>query len=172
MKVSLPPAAANTPPANTTQKLPASAPIDAKTLAERKKAEKVAEEFESIFLDMMLKSMRKTAVGEEQSNAQSIYTSMLDSEYAKNMSANKSFGIKSLILDWLEKHNHTKPADGNSTSVDPTNLSNPSIEAVRKTELQNLEKFPPAAAGRLDLETLKSKMATDIYTMQSRMLGK
>ena len=120
----------------------------------------------------MLKSMRKSAVGEEESNAQSIYTSMLDSEYAKQMSANKSFGIKSLILDWLEKHNHTKPADGNANSPDLTNHSNPPIEKVRNSEIQNQEKFRPTEAGRLDLETLKSKMATDIYTMQSRMLGK
>jgi flagellar protein FlgJ len=172
MKVSLPPAIANTAPSNAAQKSTASSPIDAKTLAERKKAEKVAEEFESIFLDMMLKSMRKTAVGEEESNAQSIYTSMLDSEYAKQMSANKSFGIKSLILDWLEKHNHTKPADGNANSVDLTNPSDPPIEKVRSSEIQNQEKILPTEAGRLDLESLKSKMATDIYTMQSRMLSK
>lgn len=157
----------NTPPKASAPGLNPAANLDPKALAERKKAEKVAEEFESVFLDMMLKSMRKTAVGEDESNAQSIYTGMLDSEYAKTMSANKSFGIKALILDWLEKNNHTKPIDKTPPGTEVKALSQP-----EPAEVQKQIKTMGLDAKRLDLENLNSKMATEIYSMQSRLLSK
>jgi Rod binding domain-containing protein len=67
-----------------------------------KEAETVAKEFETIYLDMMLKSMRQTAKPENESNAHDIFQSMLDSEYSKIMAESHSFGIRDLILNWMK----------------------------------------------------------------------
>jgi Rod binding domain-containing protein len=67
-------------------------------------AEKVATEFETLFMDLVLKGMRQTAKPENQDNATEIYTSMLDSERTKTMTESQEFGIRSLIMDWLKSN--------------------------------------------------------------------
>ncbi len=74
---------------------------------------KVAEDFESIFLEILLKSMRKTVVKSgflDGGNAEGIYKDMLDSEYAKNMASasgenSLSFQIEKQLLGVLDKNN-------------------------------------------------------------------
>ncbi|MBX9704507.1 MAG: rod-binding protein, partial [Silvanigrellaceae bacterium] len=68
-----------------------------------KDIEQVAKDFETIFLEMMLKSMRDTARPEEESNALNIFQGMLDSEYAKQMSQGQSFGVREMIIDWVKR---------------------------------------------------------------------
>lgn len=69
----------------------------------REEAEKAAQEFETLFVDMMVKSMRQTAQPEEMSNAEDIYQGMLDSEYSKAMTTSNNFGIREQILNWMEQ---------------------------------------------------------------------
>lgn len=66
-------------------------------------AEKVAKDFETMFVDMMLKSMRQTARPDGETNAQSVYSSMLDTEYGKAMTDSTNFGIRDLILNWMQE---------------------------------------------------------------------
>jgi Rod binding domain-containing protein len=57
---------------------------------------KVAEEFESLFLGLVLKSMRDTVMKSglvDGGNAEDIYRSMLDTEYAKIMASQRHTGI-------------------------------------------------------------------------------
>ena len=87
---------------------------DPKTIESIKKAEesvRVAKEFETLFLDMMLKTMRQTAKPEEESNATGIYQGMLDGEYTKSMAEGQDFGIQQMLLRWM-KENDTQVADG------------------------------------------------------------
>jgi Rod binding domain-containing protein len=65
-------------------------------------ASKVAAEFETLFMDLVVKGLRQTAKPQEESNAQDIFTGMLDQEYTKVMTGSREFGIKSLILDWMK----------------------------------------------------------------------
>jgi Rod binding domain-containing protein len=65
-------------------------------------AETVAKQFESLFMDQIVKGMRKTVPTEESSNAMGIYTDMLDGEHAKAMTEAREFGIKQMILDWMK----------------------------------------------------------------------
>ncbi len=69
--------------------------------AKFKEADNVAKEFETLFMEMMLKSMRETIKPEEESNAQSIYKSMLDGEYSKTMTDAQSFGIREMVRNWM-----------------------------------------------------------------------
>jgi soluble lytic murein transglycosylase-like protein len=76
------------------------------------KAQKVAQEFESIFTSIMLKSMRgKNELFENDflpdSLGQKIYTEMLDDEYGKLMANNSNLGIAKLVLAQIHKDDNT-----------------------------------------------------------------
>ena len=64
---------------------------------------KLAEEFESIFTEIMLKSMRDSVHKSELidgGNGEDVFRSMLDSEYAKTMAGQRRSGI----ADAIERH--------------------------------------------------------------------
>lgn len=64
----------------------------------------VAEDFESLFLGIVLKSMRQTVQKSgllDGGNAEEIYGSMLDDEYAKSMAAQRHTGIADNIEEFL-----------------------------------------------------------------------
>jgi flagellar protein FlgJ len=143
---------------------PANSNIASGTAAERAKAEKVAADFESLFIDMMLQSMRKTAIADDQSNAQSIYTSMLDSEYAKQMSSSNSFGIKGMLLDWMEKNTHAPvrdPGTGNTAAAAAAN-DHAGLEKTRTERSDN----------SIDLVDLKNRLARENYALQLKAFPK
>jgi flagellar protein FlgJ len=71
-------------------------------------AKQVAEEFESLFLGLVLKSMRNSVQKSgliDGGNAEDIYKSMLDDEYTKIMAAQRGTGIAEQIEDFLALHN-------------------------------------------------------------------
>ena len=129
-----------------------------KLLQKIKDAENVAKEFETIYLDMMLKSMRQTAKPEDESNAHDIFQGMLDGEYTKLMADSQSFGIRDIILNWMKE---------NDPSLNPNlKIMNESkADHDGKKELFNAKKI---------IDTMKndsylSKMAIEQYKME---LGK
>ena len=67
---------------------------------------KAAQDFESLFLDMVLKSMRETVQKSgfmDGGNSEEIYRSLLDSEYAKIMAANNGTGLSESIVKQFAK---------------------------------------------------------------------
>jgi Rod binding domain-containing protein len=130
-------------------------------------AEKVAAEFEALFLDLMLQSMRKTAAPEDESNAQSIYKSMLDSEYARNMSASSNFGIKELILNWMQKSStqSSSPESTLEASPEPIAPASPSSPAhLKPAQTESTQKALE--------QPMSSRLATEIYALQLKALGR
>ena len=77
--------------------------IDDAAQRRRAEAEQAATDFETMFTDLMLKSMRQTAQPEEASNAHEIYQGMLDQEYSKTMASRGDLGIRDMILQWMEQ---------------------------------------------------------------------
>jgi peptidoglycan hydrolase FlgJ len=69
-----------------------------------KEAESAAQQFETVFVNMMLKAMKETAKPEEESNALGIYNDMLGDEHSKSMASSHSFGIKQAVLDWIKQN--------------------------------------------------------------------
>jgi flagellar protein FlgJ len=65
----------------------APAPADVgDSAAQRQKVKEISQQFESVFLEIVMKSMRDTVIKSELvdgGNAEDIYRSMLDTEYAK-----------------------------------------------------------------------------------------
>lgn len=70
----------------------------------REKIRELSEKFESIFLKMMLKSMRQSVPESkfmDGGNAEDIYRSMLDKEYAEQMASERTTGLADTIEDYL-----------------------------------------------------------------------
>jgi flagellar protein FlgJ len=117
----------------------------------RAEAEKVAQDFETMFVELMVKSMRQTAQREDLSNAEDVYQGMLDSEYSKGMAASRSFGIKEQVLNWLEQtdpqlrlngEGTTPTPDSQSTSVDTQKLRNEAFALKAATQAYQLSSGP------------------------------
>jgi Rod binding domain-containing protein len=65
---------------------------------------KLADEFEGIFLEIVLKSMRETVDKTQLTdggNGEQIFQSMLDSEYAKNLASQRTTGLAASIEQHL-----------------------------------------------------------------------
>ncbi|MBD3419440.1 MAG: transglycosylase SLT domain-containing protein [Chitinivibrionales bacterium] len=70
----------------------------------------VAQEFESLFISMVMRSMRKTVPNSSlvpRSLGEKIYTDMLDTEYSGMISRHESLGLADLIQNELEQHRST-----------------------------------------------------------------
>lgn len=89
------------PPApNARETIPKAPKID----NDHKQIKQLAEEFESFFIGIVLKSMRDTVPKDGMingGNAEDIYRSMLDAEYAKEMSRQRTTGIADNIEKFL-----------------------------------------------------------------------
>lgn len=74
---------------------------------ELKKLKNVSEEFESILINEMFKSMRKTinkADLVKVSMAENIFEDMLYTEYSKEFAKSNSLGVSKMIYDQMEKY--------------------------------------------------------------------
>lgn len=83
------------------QKLPSSKKNDAQL-------EKACKEFESLFLNQLLTSMRKTVpksglFGKKESREKQMYDSMMDQELAKAWSKSDGIGLANVLYQQLKK---------------------------------------------------------------------
>ena len=72
--------------------------------------EALAEEFESMFINQMLKQARqsKLAEGIFSSEAQDTFNNMLDMEYSEILSKKNNFGIAEALIKQFQSHVHLK----------------------------------------------------------------
>lgn len=78
---------------------------------------KLSEEFEAIFLEIVLKSMRETIDKTQMTdggNGEQIFQSMLDSEYSKSLATQRSSGLAATIEENLLR---MMPEDPKATST-------------------------------------------------------
>lgn len=77
-----------------------------------KKIKEVAQEFESLFIEMMFKEMKKTlsntSLSGEESTGQEIFGDMLYTEYAKESSKIGGFGLAKMIENSLKPQVQTR----------------------------------------------------------------
>ena len=78
-----------------------------KGVSEDTKLREAANEFESIFIQQMLKSMRKTSFESDllpKSEGEKIFRSMLDEQYAKLSAKSGSLGLGQMIYQQLKSN--------------------------------------------------------------------
>ena len=75
-----------------------------------KTVDKVAEQFESIFVHQMLKQARQSRLAEGvfSSEAQDTFNNMLDVEYSQILSKKNNFGIAEALIKQFQPHFHSK----------------------------------------------------------------
>lgn len=78
--------------------------VNLKTPENLAQVKKLSEEFEAVFLEIVLKSMRESVQKSDLTNGgngEQIFQSMLDSEYSKNLATYQSTGLASTIMESL-----------------------------------------------------------------------
>jgi murein DD-endopeptidase MepM/ murein hydrolase activator NlpD len=90
------------------------APVEPKVQSRNEKELRAAAaEFESLFINQMMKSMRET-IGKSElfhgGNAEDIYTSMLDTELSKSMAKSGGIGLADMLLRQLSDGSGEPPA--------------------------------------------------------------
>lgn len=95
-----------------------------------KKIRQLAEDFEAVFLETMVAAMRKTVDKSgliDGGNAEEIYRSMLDSEYAKLMSAQRSTGLANAIEGYM-----LGTQRGSAPAANPKVPTTPGLQGIGK----------------------------------------
>ena len=108
--------------------------------------EKVARDFESVFLHKLLTAMRKTVPksGLLDSFASDMYQSMMDEEIAKEMSTKKGMGMGEMIYNELSNINRVRRGQSIQSTytqlkTDPAVLGNKLKDKVSDIKLPNLK---------------------------------
>ncbi|TWW11535.1 flagellar rod assembly protein [Planctomyces bekefii] len=125
---------------------------NARAASDREDIKKVANEFESLFLNIVMKAMRNTVQKSgliDGGNAEEIYKSMLDEEYTKMMAAQRTTGIANQIEDFMLRSQGLLGADQASGKA----AGGVGIRAYQNATLQNAAK-----SATMDIErSLRSK---------------
>ena len=84
----------------------------------------VAQQFESLFVNMLFKSMREASAqtsitGEKQSPAEAMFTDMLDEKRSEAIGQTGAFGIGRLVEDQLKASVLANPAQAAKAAVVP-----------------------------------------------------
>ncbi len=93
---------------------------DTSRLASRANLEKAGKQFEAVFTQMMLKSMRAPHLAEDLfgSKAQDTFRDMQDQKLSETMATAKPLGIGKAMVDFLAKSQAALQADAASTSTE------------------------------------------------------
>ena len=82
--------------------------LELQTEAEKEEIKMACEEFESYFLQMMFREMRKTSFNEDgmfaRSNAEKIFTDMMDEEVAKSAAKAGGIGLADMMYKQMVAH--------------------------------------------------------------------
>ncbi len=120
------------------------------------KIKKLSTDFESIFMEQIFHSMRSSVQKSglvDGGNAEEIYTSMLDSEYAKQMTSGGTGGLAHMIEHQLLQTMGIK--------------SEPSVPSARKSAAQNYERVGGATL-RPEQKQVTMKLDKSTAIKQSR----
>jgi peptidoglycan hydrolase FlgJ len=125
-----------------------------------KAVKQVATQFEALFMQMVLKSMRDASPksGMLDSSDQQMYTSMLDEQLAQKI-ASGGTGLADVIARQLSRNLPSSAADGTAGAVpSAATEGKPSVAASAAKEGSPLQGSSPASPSHL-LETLRAAAA-------------
>lgn len=111
-----------------------------------------AAEFESLFINQMMKSMRDTIAKSELfhgGNAEEIYTSMLDAELSKSMARSGGIGLADMLLKQLSSQEPEAPfeVNGSVPSSKAFPIEKPSAPAATSAPPPAQEESPEEGGG-------------------------
>lgn len=107
---------------------------------------KLSEDFEAIFLGLVLKSMRESVQKAgliDGGNAENIYRSMLDDEYAKQMAAQHHTGLADEIANFLSGQNELRGQKAYTSQGLPDDAKKATIGDMKLSPLPSGTTPPP-----------------------------
>lgn len=108
-----------------------------KTMKSKDKVENLAREFESIFMNQMLKAMRQTIPKNEMINgghAEDIYSSLLDEEFSRRMAYTQQGGISQSLAKQLNMVIEEQSGKAKSHDLSGQGVKEPIKPGTAKTE--------------------------------------
>jgi flagellar protein FlgJ len=129
-----------------------------------------AQQFESLFTNMMLKSMRQAKLGEGLGDSQEsdLYQDMYDQQIALKMSQGKGIGLADMLVQQLTRNRAAKAASGAagtspSPASPPAAASAPPSTSERIGFVKSMEPYATAAASQLGVapDTLIAQAALE-----------
>jgi flagellar protein FlgJ len=128
-----------------------------------------AQQFESLFTNMMLKSMREAKLGNGLGDSQEsdLYQDMYDQQIALKMSQGKGLGLADMLVQQLTRNRAAKAAQAAGTSTgstdSPAAASAPPSTGDRISFVKSIEPYATAAAAQLGVapDTLIAQAALE-----------
>ena len=117
-----------------------------------KTVDKVAEQFESIFINMMLQSMRKATErsGLMDSDAAQTYESMFDQELALHLSEQGGFGVAEALERQMQMNQSRKRVTAPDGLPLKGDIPNGSMRLSQGTDTYTLDRKPANSARTLE----------------------
>jgi len=108
-----------------------------------------AQQFESLMIGMMLKSMRETKFSDEDDPMTSgegvkLYRDLLDQQWAERLAKGRGLGFADMIVKSMEKYGTTVPAE---TVAPPAGAGLPAIATVESRAAESLQLQRPYESG-------------------------
>jgi len=106
----------------------------------------VAKQFESIFVNMMLKSMRDASFGDElfDSNQSELYQEMFDKQIALDMTKDKGIGLADVLVQQMQRYapaeNGTKNTASQISNIE-NKVTDPFVGSRSKTDFKTTKEF-------------------------------
>lgn len=132
----------------------------------------VAKQFEALFMNMMLKSMREAspqdgAFDNEQSR---MYTAMLDQQLSQNMAA-RGVGLADVLIRQLSSAGGSPPLQTQpGAAAAPLAPSDAALDALPKASVQSIGASPPSTAAPVaDAGKPKASQPAHVQAFQARL---
>ena len=119
---------------------------------------KVAQQFESMFLSMMLKNMRATLPGADPlaNDASKLATDMYDQQLAQTMSKGRGIGLAEALVKQIERAQGTQPKAS-------TDLSKSTLDAFSDAMPLSMTRIRPQAAAPAAPDSTPTSSGTSVH---------
>ena len=137
----------------------------------------VARQFESIFINMVMKSMRDASFGDPlfDSNQSEMYQEMFDKQIALDMSKGKGLGLADALVMQMQKQlpNTEKHSAASTTAMDPFILDRDSTEFSNPEQFVNtMQAYAEEAAEKLGVDANVLIAQAALETGWGKAIGK
>jgi flagellar protein FlgJ len=126
----------------------------------------VARQFEAIFVQQMLKTMRDASLSEGlfDSNNSDFYVDMLDKQMSLNLSAGKGIGLADIIVNQLSSQLGIKPEDNGQVNQAPSSMQAPLSQPLLGSKDDNAQSIPDKAVNAAPISLQPGGFLSDAAT--------
>jgi flagellar protein FlgJ len=124
-----------------------------------------AQQFESLFTDMMLKSMRQASIGDSMTGSDTVdmYQGMFDQQLSLQMSKGRGIGLADMLVQQLSRTGLSKPTASTMGVTETDSAQAPAVNGVATP----VTTPAPVAAGEASATNESNEVGTAVSDVQS-----